>query len=1054
MRNKSILVLTLTGLALVFAFRRDLTTRSADIGSPGSYDSFSRVGGHHDRSRTVPPPLPPEAVQDAVLLPTSEQVWRQKLNEPAFEQFREWSFRFESSSWTDRVTLEAEGVRLATVRQAALKQLIKTDPKQALGRTVPTSVRRLLPSSVLELLEKRVDGRGDLSVLASLSLPEMGPKAPALWRTVTLGDRLYVAHVYGRRLDEPSRQGIPIHGIVVENQMAVDENPVRILDPGESEAALVGDPVCGVAGWTASTYGTTTAVDDGESTAMVLCSPAHAEEVNRKLIQMESNSGSTQTAADGTVRPASAYTEGTKRLLLIRVDFSDKVGEPFPNTRATNLVRAIDQFYRENSYGRAGFRNLGEGSAVTATLRLPRANADYSALDPSKLREEARSVAAAAGYVLNNYDFDVICFKSVAGYGWSGLGYVGAPGAWVQDAFDEAGGVFCHELGHNFGLNHANFWDTGGESVIGSKGNDVEYGDSFDTMGNATAGRRHFNARNKAYLNWIRGTSELQTLSTSGTFRLFAHDMTNNSGLRALKVIKDAKTNYWFEYRARFADNRWMSNGIGIRRARSDSARQSQLLDTTAGSSDGKNDSPLVVGRTFSDPVAGIHVTPIQLNSTVPPSVDVVFNRGKFPENHGPKIELMANASSVGLNSPVNLTAMAVDEDGDSLAYAWDFGDGSMGENTSSITHRWSVVGDYVVRCVVSDMKGGTASGYVVVKVGNPTTFRITGQIRRDSVPLEGIRVFVSNTRLTYTASDGTYVLTGLSKGQYTIKALSEGLLFTREGFSNPLNLSADAVGINFEGALPGDLEVSALVPAGAEWEYNDLGRDLGTGWRGAAYDSASWKKGPAQLGYGDDDVVTVIGYGPNASSKYITSYFRHAFFVAEPDRILSASLGLMRDDGALVYLNGREVFRSNMPTGTINYRTLASSTVSGTDESTYYEVELAGTDFAKGKNILAVELHQGAVESSDLSFNLRLDALMTPSTTGGVSPELAAETTSEGIKVSWPAVFTGYALQVRSTLSGGEDWQPVEVPVITVGDQVRAMLLLKEEAVFLRLSR
>ncbi|HAB15884.1 MAG TPA: hypothetical protein DCE44_05485, partial [Verrucomicrobiales bacterium] len=987
--------------------------------------------------RHTPPPgtVRPESTEPALLLVPADRLWQQPIPESEFARFRDWTQRYLATPDSERQTLETEGVELAKIRREEFSALIQSNPQRALELAVPVAVRRQLPDSIVDLLEERLDGRGELAVFGALPLPGREGEVAPSWRTATLGERILTAHVFGRRLDEPTRRDIPLHGLALDDHFAIDENPVRILEAAEGEEALDGDPVCGVAGWSAAAFGTPVAVSDGDEQPLVLCSATHAEALNRRWIESESNSGSTSISPDGSVRPASAFTEGNKRLILIRVDFSDKVGAPFDDVRGTNLVKAIGQFYRENSYGRAGFRAVGEGSAITPTLRLSMTTTQYGAVDASRLRDDARAAARAAGYNLNAYDFDVVCFRSVPGYNWAGLGYVGSPGAWVQDAFSENAGVFCHELGHNFGLNHANFWDTAGESVIGNKGDDVEYGDSFDTMGNASGGRRHFNVRNKAYLNWLRGSAEVVSLGSSGTYRLFAHDLTNSAGVRALKVAKDSKTNYWFELRAQFADNRWMSNGIGVRRARSDNSRQSLLLDTSAGSPDGKNDSALVIGRTFSDRVAGLHITPISRQNTDPPSIDVVFQRGKFPDNHAPTVNVTASAVAVGVNAPVTFSASATDSDGDSLAYGWEFGDGTFGANAPTVTNRWTTSGDYVVRCVVSDMRGGTTSDYVLVRVGVPTTVRIAGKVTRDGVPLEGVRVFVSNTRLTYTGYDGTYVLPGLARGSHTVKAQSEGLLFTRDGFSNPLSIANNREGVNFIGALPGDLEFSTLVPAGAQWRYNDEGRDLGVTWRSSTFVDSTWKQGPAQLGYGDDDVVTEIGFGPDANNKYITSYFRHSFVVPEPGRILSATLGLIRDDGAVVYLNGREIFRSNLPSGTINYRTLATAAVGSEDESTYFETELAGSDFLTGRNVIAVEVHQSGGTSSDVSFNLRLDALMAPGVGLGLFPALAFESTESGLRVSWPTAFTGYSLQRRSSLDASDDWGPVDVLPVTSGD-------------------
>jgi hypothetical protein len=49
----------------------------------------------------------------------------------------------------------------------------------------------------------------------------------------------------------------------------------------------------------------------------------------------------------------------------------------------------------------------------------------------------------------------------------------------------------------------------------------------------------------------------------------------------------------------------------------------------------------------------------------------------------------------------------------------------------------------------------------------------------------------------------------------------------------------------------------------------------------------------------------------------------------------------LLRDDGCVIYINGTEAVRSNMLGGTITYDSLSSTTVSGADETTYYEYAL-----------------------------------------------------------------------------------------------------------------
>ncbi|MFN8091455.1 MAG: metallophosphoesterase [Vicinamibacteria bacterium] len=183
----------------------------------------------------------------------------------------------------------------------------------------------------------------------------------------------------------------------------------------------------------------------------------------------------------------------------------------------------------------------------------------------------------------------------------------------------------------------------------------------------------------------------------------------------------------------------------------------------------------------------------------------------------------------------------------------------------------------------------------------------------------------------------------------------------------------------------------TTLVATGATWKYRDDGSNQGTAWRAPSFNDSGWASGAAQLGYGDGDEATVVGYGPSASAKYITTYFRHAFTVANPSAFANATLRLMRDDGAVVYLNGAEVLRSNMPTGTIGYTTPASSSVSGTAESAYQSFSLSPSLLVAGTNVLAVEVHQESASSSDVSFALELVGSSTVSVTRG--PYLQAGT-------------------------------------------------------------
>ncbi len=166
------------------------------------------------------------------------------------------------------------------------------------------------------------------------------------------------------------------------------------------------------------------------------------------------------------------------------------------------------------------------------------------------------------------------------------------------------------------------------------------------------------------------------------------------------------------------------------------------------------------------------------------------------------------------------------------------------------------------------------------------------------------------------------------------------------------------------------------VVPAGSVWKYLDNGSDQGSAWQAPGFDDAAWASGPARLGYGGDGEVTLLSYGSNATNKYPCTYFRHAFVVGSTADVVSLTLELVRDDGAVVYLNGVEIRRDHMNPGTPNYLEYANATVSGSEETTWYPTYLDPSVLRIGTNVLAVEIHQCAPTSSDIGLDLRITAV------------------------------------------------------------------------------
>jgi hypothetical protein len=168
------------------------------------------------------------------------------------------------------------------------------------------------------------------------------------------------------------------------------------------------------------------------------------------------------------------------------------------------------------------------------------------------------------------------------------------------------------------------------------------------------------------------------------------------------------------------------------------------------------------------------------------------------------------------------------------------------------------------------------------------------------------------------------------------------------------------------------------MLNSGDVWFYLDDGSDQSAAIADPGFDpvTAGWASGPSQLGYGDGDEATIIGFGPDANNKFTTSYYARRFDLTTsvPSTLL---LELVRDDAAIVRINGVEVVRDNMSAGPVDNTTFAAADANadGLGESGFRQhfIGTAGLNLQQTDNLITVEVHQVNLTSSDASFDLRL---------------------------------------------------------------------------------
>jgi uncharacterized delta-60 repeat protein len=585
--------------------------------------------------------VPENPAAEPVIVSTAATVIGSQWQSPSQAEclaFSHWARRYLAAPVAERKTMLAEGIATATARRVVLAKMIRENPEQALAAAVPMMVRRDLPAEVTAQIEERVSGKGSVNLLAGT--PVLGSKNVVLkTRHALVGRSEYEAFSYGRRAKLSYLPEVSVLGIALDGMLAVSDSPIRMLEAGETADGKTVAEVCLISG-AATPVQPGGPLNTRETTALetngmiqMVCKPAHISKLEVRLIAGEGLQANGLPGSSSVLgKPAYAWTHGPKKVLIIRVDFSDFPGPPTNNDGtvvtpqyAVDLINAPNQgkdLYEQSSYGQTslvmGPVVAGVSPDVTAVLRMPATGSSYALAPPAGtgasnlLHSDARTLATDAGYNLANYDRIGVVFTSLSRIVGSNLTYGGLASLQGKEFWSNGNtnfGNISHEIGHSYGLNHASSWAVTDGNPVSPNGNRGEYGDQTDVMGNGEDITTQFSHWNRSIAQWLPDAA-VTTISSGGTYRVHRFDSisANLTNPLALKIVRNRTQDYWIGFR-RATSRAEYNNGAYILWGANQNTNGLLLDMNTPGNS--VADAPLAVGQTFNDTASGITLTTV-----------------------------------------------------------------------------------------------------------------------------------------------------------------------------------------------------------------------------------------------------------------------------------------------------------------------------------------------------------------------------------------------------------------------------------------------------------
>ncbi|HMJ91041.1 MAG TPA: immunoglobulin domain-containing protein [Candidatus Acidoferrum sp.] len=198
-----------------------------------------------------------------------------------------------------------------------------------------------------------------------------------------------------------------------------------------------------------------------------------------------------------------------------------------------------------------------------------------------------------------------------------------------------------------------------------------------------------------------------------------------------------------------------------------------------------------------------------------------------------------------------------------------------------------------------------------------------------------------------------------------------------------------------------------------AAWKYNQSGAEPapigGVTWKQSNYNDSAWSSGRGLLALETDNAYviartnTVLSLTDGGGNRIISYYFRNTFVLSNDPSAVTLLMSNIVDDGAVMYLNGAEVWRFNMPNSTVSYGTVASSAAT---EGAFTWTNLPTSLLVQGTNTVAVEVHQNSATSSDVVFGMEIKTIIPPPSVLSIVSQ-SPQSQSLAVEEDKEAVFT-----------------------------------------------